>query len=392
MTTEPRRCVVDRKRTEFFSAARVAAVAAGAHSDSTERGRRLHPTVVASLTDAGFARHFVPRPSGGAEGGYVDLLAALAPVAEECPSAAWCAGLWAMHGRFAAYLPLQGQRELWASGPDVRISAAVMPPAGTVTDAPEGLMLSGGWDCVSGVHDAQWLLLAAPDATGGGPHPESPPVRVFAVPADAVRIVDTWHSVGLRGTGSHSVHLEPLLVPWHRTFLLADLMSGMPGPGRVRCHTVPARLAGGLGFAAAASGAARRMLREWCRWAEPALSKSRRSAQAGSLVRETLGRASAEIEAGGLLLENVARRADTEVPDGRTVAGNQRDLACAAELFVTAAERLFRTGGAHAMNDSGILQRCWRDVHTATAHGALRADLAHEAYAQALFGEVGARQ
>src|SRR3954447_19495992 len=91
---------------------------AGAGAAAADRDRRLAPAVVTALKEAGFARHFVPRRWGGREGAFADLITATARIAEQCPSAAWCGMLWAAHGRFAARLPEQGQRELWGSGPN----------------------------------------------------------------------------------------------------------------------------------------------------------------------------------------------------------------------------------------------------------------------------------
>ncbi|MFD0330869.1 hypothetical protein ACFQZC_28425 [Streptacidiphilus monticola] len=70
----------------------------------------------------------MPRRWGGTEGGFAELLARAAELGEASASAAWCAMLWAAHGRFATRLPEQAQQELWAAGPDVRLSAALAPP------------------------------------------------------------------------------------------------------------------------------------------------------------------------------------------------------------------------------------------------------------------------
>lgn len=410
-------------RARPLAAARAQAAAAAATAD---HDRRLAPQTAEALTDAGFARHFVPRRWGGPEGEFAALVEAAAAVAEGCPSAAWCGMLWAAHSRFAAFLPRQGQREIWGASPDVRIAAAVMPPSGTAVPVGDthgeggiGWRVSGEWHTVSGVGDSDWVLLGAwehrrPD-DGPGEDPEEDPdggpqegdgdgdrgergargggngtagprwSRVFAVPAAeaGLTVRDTWDSVGLRGTGSGSVVANRVFVPRHRSFRFADLLSGTGAPDvRARCHTVPAQLAGGLMFAAPALGAARGALRVWIGWAAggpPGGPANRDSAS----VRETLVRASAEIDAAGLLLVEAARRADTDPVTDLLVARNQRDAAIAADLLVTAVERLLRTGGAHARDGSGELSRLWRDVHTVAAHGVLRLEPAAVAYAAA---------
>lgn len=367
-------------------AAATTEAAAGASAADGER--RLGRSTAEALTAAGFARHFAPRRWGGVEGGFAALVEAAAAVAEGgCTSAAWCAALWAAHGRFAAFLPPDGQRDVWGCSPDVRIAAAVMPPSGEAIPVDggggTGWSVGGEWHNTSGVDHSDWVLLGAWETSEDGPRP-----RVLAVPAadPGLTVRDTWNSVGLRGTGSNTVAADGVFVPRHRSFVFADLLRGTGAQaGAARCHTVPAQLAGGLMFAAPALGAARRALHVWSRWAGEKPTAGGRAAHDSASVRDTLVRSSAEIDAAGLLLFEAARRADNDPVTDLLVARNQRDAAMATELLVTAVERLVRTGGAHARDGSGDLQRLWRDVHTVAAHGVLRLEPVADAYAAAVF-------
>ncbi len=386
----------------------VVVVAAGATAADSERC--LAPEAMDALTRAGFSRHFVPRRWGGDERTFEELLTRAAAVGDACASAAWCAALYAAHGRFAAYLPYEGQRDLWAMSPDVRIAAGITPASGTAVRVGAGWRLRGEWSCVSGVGFADWLLLAAVEqgadqrstASGadrkhvGGDVPGSGPiVRVFAVPAGDVRVCDSWHATGVRGTGSHTVVASGVPVPDHRSFPLTELLTGAPGAGRGRCHVVPAMLCAGLIFAASGQGAARHALAAWTRWAvRPSGPAGVAPLQADGAARAALARSSAEIEAARLLLEAAAGRADgVDLADvlatTRAVALNRRDTAVAMDLLVGAVERLFRTGGVHVREDDGELQRCWRDLHTIAAHGVLSLGPAAEAYADAAAAAVG---
>ncbi|MGW7044580.1 acyl-CoA dehydrogenase family protein [Streptomyces avermitilis] len=359
-----------------------AAESAAAHATAADDARRLGDETVALLTHAGFARHFVPRAWGGTEGTFDSLLTAVTAVGEGCASAAWCAVLWAAHSRFAAYLPYEGQRDLWSAGPDVRISASVRP-SGEARRLPSGWLLSGEWECVSGVDFADWLLLCAPEPGVEGPAG----LRMFAVPKGDIRVRDSWHSTGLRGTGSHTAVLEPALVPEHRTFPMADLLAGTPGPGRSRCHTVPGHLAGGLLFCAPALGAARRALAEWSSWAAGAQTRGRPQDD-GSRLHHALARSADDIEAAQLLLQDAARCADTGTRAEADVLRNRRITAAAADLLVDGVERLFRTAGVHACGGPGVLERSWRDVHTVAAHQMLRREAAAMVYAASVFSSL----
>jgi alkylation response protein AidB-like acyl-CoA dehydrogenase len=369
--------VVEPDRAELI---RWAAAVAAAGAPAADQNRQLGRAVVEAVIEAGFARYFVPRRYGGSAGGFGELLAAAAQLAEGCASAGWCAALWAAHGRFAAYLPEQGQRDLWGRSPDSVVVAAVLPPAGFAVATGDGWLLRGEWESVGGVGFADWALLAGRTSSSRGPGR----VRVFAVPRSEFGVRDTWQATGLRGTGGNTVVVRESFVPDHRSLWLDEVITGDGGPQRDRCHRVPAHLVGGLLFCAPALGAARRALTLWSQWASrPGPSGSTPLADS-AMARDVLARTSAEIESAGLMLAAAADRADTGSIAAEAVARNRRDAAFAADLLAGSVERLFRTGGVHVRSSSGELNRCWRDVHTAASYGALRWEAAVDSYANAL--------
>ncbi|MFE6159637.1 acyl-CoA dehydrogenase family protein [Streptomyces sp. NPDC056486] len=356
------------------------------YAAESEQARTLHPAVADAVVRAGFARHFVPAEFGGATGTFAELLDAVAVVGEGCTSAAWCAALQAAHGRLAAHLPRQGRADLWESGPDTPIAAAVVPPAGELTATPGGYLLTGRWDFASGVDHARWILLAAPEPADGG-HRQ----RILAVPRADFSIHDTWRNSGLRGTGSHSVTVDATFVPEHRTVTREALAAGREEKDAARCHRIPYTLVASLIFAAPALGAARGALRAWT-----ALAAGRTTAGGGrffddAVAQQTLALSSAEVDAAYLLLRRAAERADQAPLDDLPVALNMRDAVVAVEMLVGAVERLIRSGGARAQVDGEPLQRFWRDVHALAGHGALRLQPAAAAYGRWAAAEAGVR-
>ncbi|MGW8766260.1 acyl-CoA dehydrogenase family protein [Streptomyces sp. NPDC055815] len=378
--------------------------AAARHAEEAERTGRLHPEVVGAMTAVGLARHFVPHRWGGTAGGFVELLDTVAGAGAACASTAWCAVLLAAHGRLAAHLPLEGQREVWGDSPDVRVAAAIVPPAGRLVRAPGGWNLSGEWAFASGIEHADWVLLASLDHSGGG----APAYRVLAVPRAEVGIRETWDAVGLRATGSHSVTVDGVYVPEHRSFLREALVAGVADADAAPCHRVPYQLVAALLFALPALGAARGALDAWTGLVGSRRLPGGRPLADDPTVQQTLARCSAEIEAARLLLETAATRADGRgvggaVFGGRDAGGsafderdpalaaalNQRDVALAVDLLTGAVERLMRTGGARGLHAGGGLERAWRDIHAIAAHAALQPAPAAAAYAATVFPPAG---
>lgn len=338
---------------------------------------RLTDRLADSLADSGFARHFVPERWNGGAGTFTALLDAVSELAETCASTAWCAALYAAHGRLAGYLPEAGQREIWGDGPDVRVAASVVPPQGSAVRVDGGWRLTGRWATASGVDQAEWLLLASWATQDRDPSGETREHRIFAVRRHTMKVLHTWRPVGLRGTGSNTVEGD-VLVPDHLTFTLEDL--GRVQPHAARCHAVPFSLVASLVFAAPVLGAAEGALRTW--WDT---QSGRVRPGGGSVVQPlVLARASAHIQAARLLLERVAQRADHAPVTPVLIAENRRDVTVAVELCGTAVDELFHAAGLRALEEGDALQRHWRDITAARTHGTLDFGAAASSYADAL--------
>ncbi len=366
--------VLDVERPALSTAAPAAGNVAASHATRAERGRQLHADVVGALTEAGFARHFVPTRWGGRAGGFAEAGQAIATVGESCLSAAWCGLIYATSARMAALLPPAGQAAVWSDSPDVAIAAGLVP-GGVATEAAGGWLLSGTWRPVSGVAFAEWVLLCAPVA-GGDPGQLS----FFAVPRVDVEVADTWDTVGMRGTGSNSVVVSAAFVPTSRMFRQATLLHGSTDPELADCHRAPLLAVAPPLFLTPTLGAARGALAAWTE------AVAARKAPATAYDAQVLAHTATEIDAVDLLLRRALDGADGGRVTAALAARNARDAGYGAQLLVGAVDRLFQAGGAAAQQSENILSRIWRDVHCATSHAALRMDRAAQHHARAVWG------
>lgn len=341
---------------------------AAQHAVDADTSGKLSPQVVEALAGAGFSRHFVPAQWGGTQGSFSELTQAVLAVGEGCPATAWCASLAAYSGRFAAYLPEEGQRVLWGSNPDQFVVSGLVA-SGATTEVDGGWRLSGRWLYVSGCEFGDWALLCGPAGDPAASH-------FFAVQRDRYAIEETWDSVGMRATGSHTVVVDDVFVPSVLTFPRAAIMAGRHPASTAPAHNVPFGAVGGLTFAGPALGASHGALNACI----GILTGKKHS----PTVAQGLARASGEIEAARLLIERIASTLDTQAATRPTAARCARDAALAAELLVSAVHGLVKAGGTSGLAETHALQRLWRDTVCASSHVALRFEVSAGPFVETL--------
>ncbi|MEU6083894.1 acyl-CoA dehydrogenase family protein [Streptomyces sp. NPDC047108] len=348
-----------------LAAAKVAVVA-GAQAAQADADRRVQPGVIEALDRAGFARWFVPERWGGQPRSYAELTSSVTELGQACSATAWLASLFAFATRYVTCLPEQAQAEVWKDGPDARV-AAVVKPLGTAAPADGGWRLSGGWTFVSGVEYADWALLAGP-APSGPPSAGGTPPRFFLVPREDFAYEDTWNALGMRGTGSHTLVLDDVFVPEHRSCLREDAMKGrtvgVEGP------PVPTLAVNGLTFVAPALGAAFGALK--AAEAAVAIAPTGPRADAGQAYQVAYARAAGEIDAAQFLIGRIAETADSGALTPALIRRSRRDAALALEMLTGAVDGLLRTGGTRAQEDGQPLQRFWRDVRSVASHAVVQ--------------------
>src|SRR5207253_8507665 len=101
------------------------------------------------------------------------------------------------------------------------VAAGVWAPRGRAVPVDGGLRVSGRWSFCSGISHSQWLF-AGCVLDDGQASSDGPALRVVGLPTSELEILDTWHTSGLCGTGSHDAVADDLLVPEHRVLALLD--------------------------------------------------------------------------------------------------------------------------------------------------------------------------
>ena len=199
-----------------------------------EAERRIPVETVQKMKDAGFFRVLQPKRWGGYQMDPQVFFDIQLTLAEGCMSTAWIYGVIAVHNWQIALFDLKAQEDIWRDDTNVLIASSYMP-VGKVVPVEGGFKFSGRWAFSSGCDHCDWVFLGGVvPPTAENPAPD---YRTFLVPRGDFKVLDTWHTFGLRGTGSNDIVVDDVFVPEYRTHSSLDGFRGT-NPG-IDSKTVP---------------------------------------------------------------------------------------------------------------------------------------------------------
>jgi len=346
------------------------------------------------IREAGLFKALQPKRYGGLEFDPIDFYRATARIGEVCGSTAWVFGILGVHPWQLALFPDETQAEIWGVDDSVLV-ASTYAPVGRVTRDEGGFRLSGQWPWSSGTDHCDWVMLGGVDMTDPG----QPDMRTFLLPREDYEIVDTWHSVGLQGTGTNDILVLDAFIPEARTLSFSD-MSRCESPGNALnsnpIYRLPFASVFSSTIAAASLGIARGA---WLRFQE--VVSERVKIAYGEAAREDphgqikLAQTSSILDAGWLQLERNIVELTERVRGGEDAdllmrARLRHDQAYAVRRAVEAIDVCFDASGGSALRQTHPLQRFWRDLHGARHHAINEYERTAEMYGQLLLGiDVG---
>ncbi len=185
---------MNQSETEIEILAEKIARWARARSAEIERDRRLPDELVTRLREAGLLRATMPREVAAPELAPGRALRCAEAVARGDASAGWCVSIAITSALLVAYLPARSREEMFGGGRGV--AAGVWAPRGTARSVDGGVVVSGRWPFCSGINHADIMFAGCFVDDRQVP-------SVVALNKDELQVLDTWHTLGLRGTGSH---------------------------------------------------------------------------------------------------------------------------------------------------------------------------------------------
>lgn len=338
-----------------------------------EAERRLSDSVAEALVEAGFCRLFRPRAWGGLELDPVSALQVIEELSRVDSAAGWNVTQANAMEPLGAWLSEAAAEPMFDSA-DTVLGGSFFPPRRAVP-VEGGYRLSGRCPFNSNCHAITWFggLANVYDGDerrmGEDGHPVT--LLTFFPRADA-EIVDTWDTLGMRGTGSHDVVVEDLFVPSDRAIVFEPL--GDPNPAHagplhrltiwhsVACDAVPA-----LGIAQAA-------IDDFLELAgEKTPSYTASTLRDRPVVQLRLGKAMATLEAARAYFYEAYDEAWQAALDGRRpdLAGKARLQSACSYVPIAAAgavDLIHSLIGSSGIRNETPFPRHFRDAHTVTQH------------------------
>ena len=344
-------------------------------ADEIDDTRQLPDRLVAKLADAGFFRMLLDRELGGLEADPLTAAQVVETLSTVSPSVGWVVMIVASTNFWTArVLPDEAVREIFTPGVPVNVVGNLVPH-GQALRVDGGWRVSGQWPMGSGCHHADWMASGGWLHDGQGPIMDGdvPAWRVFYTPISDCRILDTWHSTGLRGTGSHDYTMDDVFVPDR---LVSQHPLRAPNLRQSRHYTYSAMVVAVM--AAVALGGARGAVDSLIEvLGEKQELPSSRPASTNFDKQGDLGAAEALVGSARAYLYDTLSQVWARITAGEPLTSELRArfrlaVTNAGTSSVDAVDRVYRAGGTDSIYTSSPVERLFRDVHTVAAHVAMR--------------------
>ena len=361
-----------RERSDWLERAEAAAPVLADCADESARLRTLAPQAVQTLRDHGiFAMAGIPE-LGGHDVHPATQVEVLETLAAADLSGGWIAMIQTHIGAIAGARLPDGPALDALFGDGYPSVAGTANPEGQARADTDGqfrqFRLSGRWSFASGIRHCDWVMAGAIRTDLDRPAPIS-----FALSTQDVEIEDSWHVIGLQGTGSCHYRIDDadgLAVD--PAFQIGARPDGSAWRGG-RWHSAPTWAFVGPGHCGIALGAARRALQIAAESAERQRFGQARAVADRAAFQRDYGQAAARYAAARAYALAVFDDAVDLCDAGQPVTPAGEAAIRAAGVYVTdAALEIVRFTHRHGGGAAGFqghpLEQLLRDISMAAQH------------------------
>jgi indole-3-acetate monooxygenase len=356
-----------QSRTDPFARARELGPELLAAADEIERTRRIPAALLQRMHDFRLFRMVLPRSAGGDEVEPWVYVAALEELARHDASIGWNTFTGNSSALIAPFLDPDVNRAIFG---DPRTVVSWGPPNASRAKAVEGgYRITGQWDFSSGCRQANWMGAHGHVVEADGSLRLNrfgrPTVRTLLFPVEQATLIDTWHTIGLRGTASDSYSVNDLFVPEAFSTTREDpALRREKGP--LYAFTMQGLYAAGV--AAVALGIARAMLGEFVDLAARKVPRGLSRLADSALVQADVARMEARLgSARAYLVETLTTIYAQAGEESIGLADRARlRLACTNAIHgaIEVADLTYKAAGVDAIFPGSPFERRFRDMHT----------------------------
>ena len=369
----------------------------GEHVPCDDRGCLTNATVDLMRKSTGM-RLLQPASHGGLQAQPTDFFEWVRAVGRYNPSAGWVSGVVGIHPWEVAHLDGALKDEIYGENPDTWI-ASPYAPMGQAVPEGNGFRLSGRWQYSTGTDHCNWVVLGGIVAREDDKNEGPPEYRHFFLPRGVYEVVDdSWHVMGLSGTGSKDVIVDGAYVPEYRTIRHLELSEGAYND-RVSdqpLFQLPFGCVFSAAIASATFGIAQGAIEQYRNYLENRVSAAGIVGLADPFQQEALGEAEADLAAGIAHVDQMINEWLTQIELGNPVSKGQRlefrrNQVRAVQRILFSVDKLFARSGSAAIWTTRSLERRWRDLRAAGSHICNVADTIYGAQTGYSFGDEDAR-
>lgn len=349
-----------------------------------DKERRLPETTIEALTDSGAFSILTPREYGGLGLGATDLFEAANALGYFCPAAAWVTVISNGSAMLLSRFPATAQERVYDGRGPQPLASVFVSPGGDAVREGDGFRISGRWPFASNILHSDWAIVVVPARDTA----DAEPYTGYALlHRSQFRVEDTWHTIGMRGTGSNTIHSKDQWIP-NDQLVTAEALLGSEPEHRSDANAVqrlPPTSTMATTVVAPALGAARAALayvRDKSATRSITYSNFASQSASGAFVH-ALGEAAAIIDTADLHLRRSAEAIDQAVcrrtPYPTVERGRTRsDASRAAHQCIEALTQLTTLHGTASFAEASPLGRLWRDVNTGARHALVSPVLGYE--------------
>lgn len=338
-----------------------------------DRRRELTQEVVDALAGQDLLRMLLPKSMGGQEVPLVEYAKACEALAWADASTAWFVNQSNVSmATSAASMPHEAAAAMFA-GPYVGLAWGARHDKSKAIRVEGGYRLTGTWSFASGGRHTKWLgahsAVQNPDGTPLIRHGR-PDDRSFVFLRSQAKIIDDWHVLGLRGTGSDSYTVEDLFIPDAQA-PARDIDDERREKGPL--YPIGSTLLYATGFCSVTIGVARRLLDTYVTVVKGRHSRSSPTAMINNhAVQREMGILEARLSAVRAFLHEAAGQLYDASAKGTLDVDLRVRLRLATTWGMNEATDVsiacYRGAGTMAISEKAPFERRFRDAMSASQH------------------------